>query len=91
MIISRLQNSPLFDWLIFLLLVLVLVTDRYTMPGFAHGVLYTPILMLSGIGNSLRRLTITFVFCVLFAWAGLLIISSASTDLHRATRAPRWL
>lgn len=74
MIISRLQNSPLLDWLVFLLLVLVLLADRYTVPGFAHGVLYTPILVLSGIGNRLRRLTITFTFCLLFVWSGVLIM-----------------
>lgn len=71
---SRLLNSRLFDWLIFLLLIIVFVTDRYTIAGFAHGVLYAPILMLSGLGKSLRRLTITFILCVILIWAGSLIM-----------------
>lgn len=72
--ISRLINSPLFTWLIFLLLIIVFGADRYTTPGFAHGVLYAPILMLSGMGNSLRRLTSTFLVCVILLWAGFIIM-----------------
>ncbi|WP_417550519.1 PAS domain S-box protein [Methylophaga sp.] len=72
--ISRLINSSAFDWLIYLLLLIVFLADRYTIPVFAHGVLYTPILMLSGIGNSLRRLTTTFLICIILVWAGMFIM-----------------
>jgi len=74
--ISRLLNSPFFDWLIFLLLALVLLVDRYTDPSIAHGVLYTPILILAVVGNSLRRLTIMFILSVLCVWSGLLMPTS---------------
>lgn len=73
---NRLLTSPLFDVLLFLLLLLVLLTDRYTAPAFTHGILYTPIIILAGIDNSIRRLTLTFLLSVLFVWSGLFIVSS---------------
>ncbi|MBN45705.1 MULTISPECIES: hybrid sensor histidine kinase/response regulator [unclassified Methylophaga] len=75
--ISRLSSSPLFDGLIFLLLFLVLLADRYTVPGFAHGILYAPILMLASVGASIRRLTITFISSLLFVWSGIVIIPAS--------------
>jgi len=75
--ISRLSSSPLFDGLIFLLLFLVLLADRYTVPGFAHGILYAPILMLASVGASIRRLTITFITSLLFVWSGIVIIPAS--------------
>ena len=75
--ISRLSSSPLFDGLIFLLLFLVLLADRYTVLGFAHGILYAPILMLASVGASIRRLTITFITSLLFVWSGIVIIPAS--------------
>lgn len=49
------------DLLIGSLLIVALVTDRYTIPGFAHGVLYTPILMLAMLRNNQRYLAIIFL------------------------------
>ncbi|MCB2428229.1 PAS domain S-box protein [Methylophaga sp. TMB456] len=72
--ISRLINSSLFNILLFLLMLLVLLADSLTSPGFAHGILYAPILMLASVGTNLRRLTITFVISLLFIWCGLLIM-----------------
>ena len=49
--LSRFLNSSIFDGLLFLLLILVLLADRFTAPGFAHGILYAPILMLANAGG----------------------------------------
>ena len=72
--LSRFLNSSIFDGLLFLLLILVFLADRLTVPGFAHGILYTPILMLASAGGSLRRLSITFLISLLFVWSGILIM-----------------
>jgi PAS domain S-box-containing protein len=79
--LNRFVNSFVFDWLIFLLLLIVFVSDRYTIAGFAHGVLYAPILMLSGVGNSLRRLTTTFILCIILIWAGFLIMPASLENI----------
>lgn len=72
--LSRFLNSSIFDGLLFLLLILVLFADRFTAPGFAHGILYAPILMLANAGGSLRRLSITFLLSLLFVWWGIVIM-----------------
>lgn len=80
------------DLLIGSLLIVALVTDRYTIPGFAHGVLYTPILMLAMLRNNQRYLAIIFFACVILVWSGLFIMPhSIATILDTTFLANRTL
>ncbi|HET8807746.1 MAG TPA: PAS domain-containing protein, partial [Methylophaga sp.] len=67
------------------LLILILATDSLTPMGFAHGMLYAPVLLLAAFIARPRLLDIVFALSIVFVWLGLfltLINSSQALTLN---------
>lgn len=79
-IIAQLHKQRISVLLSYGLLLLILAADNLTQIGFAHGILYSPVLLLAALRGRLRELNIVFMLSLSFIWLGLLITSMASDD-----------
>lgn len=68
--IQHLRDNDNSAYLIYFLLLLVLAADSRTQLGFAHGFLYAPLLLLSGLVNKPSVLTTTLTLSLLFIAVG---------------------
>ncbi len=78
--------DPLSQWRIIAplsygLLFLILATDSLTPPDFAHGVLYTPVLLLAAFIGRPRLLDTVLALSILFVWLGLFWANSSNHEL----------
>ncbi|WP_040551451.1 PAS domain-containing protein [Rheinheimera nanhaiensis] len=62
--IQHFRDNSNAAYLIYLLLLLILIADSQTQLGFAHGVLYAPLLLLASLLNQPQVLNVSFVLAV---------------------------
>ncbi|MDR6984105.1 PAS domain S-box-containing protein [Rheinheimera pacifica] len=68
--IQQLRENDNAAYLIYLLLLLIFAADSQTQLGFAHGVLYAPLLLLTSLTDKLRLLHTIFIAAVVLIWLG---------------------
>ncbi len=61
-------------------MILILATDSLTPLGFAHGVLYAPVLLMAAFIGRPRLLDIVFVLSILFVWLGLFWTTNSNNE-----------
>lgn len=83
-IIAALQHSRFATPLLFGSMLVVLLADSQTQLGFAHGVLYTPIIVLAGLTQRRHVLHTISIMSVVSLWLGFLISPTAPIDFNMA-------
>lgn len=58
------------------LLPLILITDSFTVLGFAHGIFYAPVLFLASLSGRRYALNIVLAISILFTWIGLFLTAN---------------
>ncbi|RUO28019.1 hypothetical protein CWE12_12380 [Aliidiomarina sedimenti] len=70
-LVTRFSFSPYILPSVYVLLTLVAVSDALTRQGFAHGLLYIPLVLLAAFSNQLRHLAFVSSLAILLTWVGL--------------------
>ncbi len=70
--------------ILFIAILLIFFADSITQLGFAHGVLYTPLVLLAGLTFRQRILHITSMICILALWLGYLVSPEAPEGFANA-------
>ncbi len=81
-ILNQLRQRRIFALLSYGLLILVLATDSLTPLGFAHGTLYSPVLLLSALSGRLRHLNIVLGLSLILVWLGMWLSPAYNFDLQ---------
>ena len=82
--IQHFRDNSNAAYLIYLMLLLILIADSQTQLGFAHGVLYAPLLLLASLLNQLRVLNVSFVLAVAAIVLGYWLSPAAPADFASA-------
>lgn len=80
-IVGQLRQRRIFALLSYGLLIAVFAADSLTPLGFAHGILYGPIILLTALSDRPQRLNIVLVLSLLFVWLGLWLSPYKDPDL----------
>jgi PAS domain S-box-containing protein len=79
-LIRLMQNHNLAAGFLLLALCAILLADSLTQLGFAHGVLYTPLVALAGLSYRRKLLTLTASVSLIAIWLGFFIAPAAPAD-----------
>lgn len=79
-IVAHMRQRRRYAIVIYGLLILILAADSLTQLGFAHGILYAPVLLLAALSGRQRELNIVFVLSVIFTWLGLYLAHGIADD-----------
>lgn len=79
-IVARLRQRQRYALVSYGLLLLILTADSLTQPGFAHGILYAPVLLLTALAGRQRELAIVCLLSIIFIWLGLYLAPANSND-----------
>jgi hypothetical protein len=79
-LIRLMQNHNLAAGFLLLALFTVLLTDSLTQLGFAHGILYTPLVALAGLSYRRKLLNMTACISLIAIWLGFFIAPAAPAD-----------
>lgn len=81
-LIKMMQYHRLAAPILLLALIIVLLTDSLTQLGFAHGVLYTPLVALAGLSYRRKLLNLVAILALFAIWLGYFIAPAAPTDFN---------
>lgn len=79
-LLNFMQHSAAASWFLSITLLLVLLSDSMTQLGFAHGILYTPLVALAGLSANRLLLHSTAGFALLAVWLGFFIAPNAPAE-----------
>lgn len=79
-LVNFMQHSQAASWLVCIALLLVLFTDSLTQLGFAHGILYTPVIALAGLSTNRLLLHGSALFALCGIWLGFFIAPTAPAE-----------
>lgn len=80
-IVAHMRHRRRYATVSYGLLILILAADSLTQLGFAHGILYAPVLLLAALSGRQRSLNIIFVLSLIFIWLGLYIAPTNADGL----------
>ena len=70
-IVAHMQQQRIYALVSYGLLVVILLTDSLTELGFAHGILYGPVLLLTALSGRLTHLNLVLIASLVFVWLGI--------------------
>ncbi|MEX0614464.1 MAG: PAS domain-containing protein, partial [Methylophaga sp.] len=79
-IVAHLRQRRRYAIVSYGLLILILAADSLTQIGFAHGMLYAPVILLASLSGRQRELNYVFVLSVIFTWLGLYLAPGITED-----------
>ncbi|MEX1200198.1 MAG: PAS domain S-box protein [Methylophaga sp.] len=79
-IVAHLRQRRRYALVSYGLLLLILAADSLTQLGFAHGMLYAPVILLASLSDRQRELNYVFVLSVIFTWLGLYLAPGITED-----------
>ena len=79
-LLNFMQHNAAAGWFLSITLLLVLLTDSMTQLGFAHGILYVPLIALAGLSANRLLLHSAAAFALVAVWLGFFIAPNAPAD-----------